>query len=58
MADKFAESNKNLIQSLIDNAKNKNTPKYKQLDKCLDQSDSCRWSMLDPVSQNKNCLFV
>ena len=41
MVDRFAESNI-LIQSLKDNAKNKNTQQStKQLDKCLNQSDSC-----------------
>ena len=42
--NRFAESNNILIQSLKDNAKNKN----KQLDKCLDQLDSCRQSVLTP----------
>ena len=50
MADRFAESNKILIQSLKDNGNNKteHATKYKQLDKCLDQSDSCRWGVLTP----------
>jgi len=50
MEDSFAGSNRFLIQSLKDNAKNKteHTTKYKQLDKCLDQSDSCRRSVLTP----------
>ena len=48
MADRFAESNHILI--LTDSANNINTAatKNKQLDKCLDQSDSCRRSVLTP----------
>ena len=58
MEVRFAEGNI-LIQSFKDNAKNKNNViKYKQLDNCLDQSDSCRRSALyNPVRQNKNKLI-
>ena len=49
MADRFAESNDIIIQSLKDNAKNKNTQKKnKQQGKCLDKSDSCGRSVLTP----------
>ena len=50
-ADRSAESNNILIQSLKDNAKKpKHATKYKQLDKYLDQSDSCRRSVLTPTT--------
>ena len=32
--------------------------KYKQLDKCLDQSDSCRRSVLTKIKLSAVCLYI
>ena len=59
MADRFAESNNISIQSLK-GQKQKHATKYKEPDKCLNESGFCRRSVLTPFGKiKKNCqLFV